>query len=287
MPNSVPEITPLTPQFGAIVHDVNLEDVTATNLYPEIRSLFEDYSLLLFRGQMLSDEAHVNLARLFGPLEERSNMSQVWRLSNEAANGGVTDAMDLNTLALKSNQFWHVDSSYMPTPSLCNILAAKVLPTSGGETEFASTRAAYADMPDNLKARIEGKVFKHHYRTSRDKISKELADLPMYNQWPAQHWPAVLVNPVNAQKSVYVASHVFEVEGMSRTDSEELVEELVEFCTQEKYCYKHSWSLGDVLIWDQRAIMHRGHPWPYEEPRALASVCVSMTKADGIAGGAL
>ena len=155
--------------------------------------------------------------------------------------------------------------------------------TTGGETELASTRAAWAAMPEALKSRIRGKVLRHNYRRSREVFSKELADLPMFNKWPPQRWPAVWPNPVNGREALYIASHVFEVEGMTPEAGRTLVDELTAFCTQPQFTYAHEWNIGDVLMWDQRAVMHRGMPWPYDEPRTLKSTCSSMTNADGLA----
>ena len=105
----------------------------------------------------------------------------------------------------------------------------------------------------------------------------------MFNKWPPQRWPAIWVNPVNGHEALYIASHVYEVEGLSPSDGDALIDELVGFCTQPRFVYAHTWQVGDVLIWDQRAILHRGTPWPYEQPRTLASVCCSLTEADGLA----
>ncbi|KIC28642.1 hypothetical protein RA24_10390 [Leisingera sp. ANG-M6] len=253
-----------------------------------MRKLFEDHSALLFRNQSLPPEDHLRLAQMFGPIEDRKKderqpgaAPEVSLVSNET-DAGVTGEMDLHTLHLKANQQWHIDSTFMPVPSLCNILAAKVVTTEGGQTELASTRAAWAAMPEDLRQRIKGRILGHNYRRSRERISMELANLPMFNKWPAQRWPAVWANPVNGQEALYIASHVFEVEGLSPAEGDALVDELIAFCTQPQFVYSHRWQVGDVLMWDQRATLHRGMPWPYEQPRTLASVCCSMTGSDGL-----
>jgi alpha-ketoglutarate-dependent 2,4-dichlorophenoxyacetate dioxygenase len=283
------ETSPLTDKFGVKVHNFNLSEISQDGDYPALRALFEEHSALLFTGQDLRPQDHMRLAEMFGPVEDRKkderkpgSAPEVALVSNETTDG-VTGEMDLHTLHLKANQQWHIDSTFMPVPSLCNILTAKVVTTTGGQTELASTRAAWAGMPETLKARIRDKVLGHNYRRSRERISMELANLPMFNKWPPQHWPAVWANPVNGREALYIASHVFEVEGMRQSEGEALIDELIEFCTQAKFVYSHSWKVGDVLMWDQRATLHRGTPWPYEQPRTLASVCCSMTDNDGLA----
>lgn len=287
--STLAETSPLTDNFGVVVHNIDLSKVTEDADYPALRALFEEHSAMLFKGQDLSAEDHLRLAAMFGPIEDRKKderdpgaAPEVAMVSNETG-GGVTGEMDMHTLHLKANQQWHIDSTFLPVPSLCNILTAKVVTTTGGQTELASTRAAWAAMPEEMKARIRGRVLGHNYRRSRERISMELANLPLFNKWPAQRWPAVWANPVNGREALFIASHVFEVEGLCPSEGDALIDELTAFCTQPQFVYSHHWAVGDVLIWDQRATLHRGTPWPYDEPRTLASVCCSMTDADGLA----
>ena len=280
----------LTETFGVEVHDLNLTEITLEQGYTELRALFETHTALLFRNQTLSEGDHLQLAKMFGPLEDRAAETRkpgetvgVSPVSNITSEGEVTGEMDMHTLHLKANQLWHIDSTFMPTPSICNILKANIVTEVGGETEIASTRAAWAEMPDSLKARIRGKICCHNYTRSREIVSKELAKAAMFNKWPPQRWPAIWTNPVNGSESLYIASHIYEVEGLAPAEGESLIDELIEFCTQPQFVYSHKWMVGDVLIWDQRAAMHRGRPWPYQQPRELVSVCCSMLDADGLA----
>jgi len=280
---------PLNPQFGVEVCGVDLSEVTATNLFPQIRALFEEHSALLFRAQDISDEKHMELAALFGPIEDRQaderkpgEAFEVPKVSNVLEDGSTSGEMDLKTLNLKTNFLWHSDSTFLPVPSLVNILIGRVVTTEGGATELASTRAAWANMPEALKAKVRGRGIWHRYSHSRRKISPELADLPMFNKWPDTHWNAVWENPINGREALYVASHAFEIDGYDGAESEVLLRELTDYCTQPAFVYSHPWSVGDVLLWDQRAVMHRGTPWPYEQPRTLSSICSSVTEADGL-----
>ena len=284
------ETTPLTPQFGVEIHNLQLADVTADHLFPELRALFEEHSALLLRGQDLSNEQHIALAELFGTIEDRKaderkkgEAFEVPEVSNVQADGSVSGEMDLHTLNLKTNMLWHSDSTFLPVPALTNILISRIAPSSGGATELASTRAAWAEMPEALRDKIRGRGISHHYATSRAKISEELAKLPMFHKWPSQHWKAVLTNPVNGKESLYIASHAYAVDGYDEAEGKALLDELMAFCTQDRFVYRHDWRENDVLIWDQRAVLHRGTPWPYEEPRKLTSLCVSLSDKDGLA----
>jgi len=282
-------LTPLMERFGVTVHDVDLHDVTAEHLFPEIRTAFETHSALLFRGQDLDPETHIALARLFGPIEDRyaderkpGERFTVPEVSNVTEGDSVAAEMDLRTLDLKANMLWHADSTFLPVPALTNILTAKIVPTAGGATELASTRAAFADMAPGRQAELRRTRLRHRYAHSRARISPELAKLPKFNKWPDTTWPAVWKNPVNGAEAVYVASHAFTVEGMDEAAGAAFIDRLVADCTAPTYVYAHRWRVGDVLIWDQRAVLHRGTPWPYDQPRKLTSICCSVTDVDGL-----
>ncbi len=280
--------TPLHPRYGVEIHGLQLASLDESS-FPAFRALFEEHSALLLRAQEIDDAAHMRLARFFGPIEDRladerkeGEAFKVPEVSNIRADGSVTDAMDLHTLNLKANMLWHSDSTFLPVPALTNILIARVVAKTKGQTELASTRAGWADMPERLKAQLRDAGFWHRYAHSRARIDAELAKLPMFHKWPDQLWRAVWRNPVNGAEALYIASHAFAVEGMDAEDGAALIDEALAWVTQEQYVYSHTWQPGDVLIWDQRAVLHRATPWDYQEPRKLSSICVSASAQDGV-----
>jgi len=282
--------TPLHGKFGVIVHDVDLREVTREHLFGEIRQLFEEHSALLFPAQQISDADHTRLAELFGPLENREAMAsgrdvpfEVSPVSNEKGDGSVTAAESLHTLNLQANMLWHTDSTFLPVPALVNLLTATVLPSRGGETELASTRTGWAEMPQAMRDKLKDAVIWHRLSHSRKKISPELGAMPVMNRWPDRPWKAIWPNPVTGEEALYIASHSFAIEGMGLGEGEALIDEAIAFCTRPEAVYSHKWNVGDVLIWDERAVLHRGRPWPYEEPRTLRSICCSATENDGLA----
>ena len=252
--------------------------------------MFEEHSALLFRAQDFDDVAHLELAREFGPIEDRKADERkpgeeftIPKVTNVQSDSSLKGDMDLHKLHLESNFLWHADSTFLPRPALTNILTARAVVSEGGETELASTRAAWMAMPEELCARIRERGIWHHYSVSRAKISPELAKHPMFHKWPATHWNAIWTNPANGREALYIASHAYKVDGYDEAESAELLDELMEFCTQPEFTYSHQWNVGDVLIWDQRAVLHRGRPWPDKQARTLSSICCSVTDADGIA----
>lgn len=280
--------TPLHPKFGLVVEDVNLRDVTAEHLFPEIRHAYETHSALLFKGQELDDETHIRIAELFGPLENREAMAtgrdvefEVSAVSNEDGDT-VFDAESLRTLDLQANMLWHTDSTFLPTPALVNILTAKVVPSCDGQTELASTRVGWREMPEEMKAPFKNAIMWHRLSHSRSKISPELAQLAKMTRWPDRPWKAIWPNPETGEEALYIASHAFAIEGLGHEESEALIDAAITFCTKPEYVYSHEWEVGDVLIWDERAVLHRGRPWNYAEPRTLKSICCSATMCDGL-----
>lgn len=285
------KIKPLNPHFGVEVSGFALADFVPSGRFAEIRSLFEEHSALLFREQDFDDDAHLTLAKAFGPIEDRKADERkegekfaIPKVTNVTADSSLNGDMNMNQLNLESNFLWHSDSTFIPTPALTNILTARVVTSEGGATELASTRAAWAAMPQKLRNRIQNRGIWHHYAVSRAKVSPELAKHPMFHKWPATHWKSIWKNPVNDREALYLASHAYKVDGYDAEESEALLEDLINFCTQPEYTYSHRWNVGDVLLWDQRAVMHRGTPWPKEQPRTLSSICTTVTDADGLKG---
>jgi alpha-ketoglutarate-dependent 2,4-dichlorophenoxyacetate dioxygenase len=194
----------------------------------------------------------------------------------------VRDAADLKTVNLQANFQWHIDSTFLPVPALVNILTAKIVPSSGGATEFASTRAAWAAMPEALKARVGAAACgtTPASRANDQRGAVEMADVP---QMAAAALEIGLDQPRERARGALYREPCVQIDGYDEEESVALLDELVAFCTQPEFVYSHNWSVGDVMLWDQRAVMHRGTPWPYEEPRKLDSTCSSVRDSDGLA----
>lgn len=280
--------TALHPEFGVQVHDVDLRNVTADHLYPAIRALFERHSLLLFAEQHLDDEEHLAFGRLFGPIEDRSNTRMdgkariSYGVSNETEDGGVYDEDDLRLLGLKANMLWHTDSTFLPTPALANVLQARIVSDEGGATEFVSTRAGFRALEPAMQERLRGMTFRHRYSHSRARIDPNLASQDLFTMWPDTEWRAVWRNPTTGDEAVYVASHAFAAKGMDEEAGQRFIDDLIERLTGPTQVYAHPWRPGDVLVWDERATLHRGTAWPYDQARTLVSCCVSAGNVDGL-----
>ncbi|MEO1190946.1 MAG: TauD/TfdA family dioxygenase [Pseudomonadota bacterium] len=277
-------LEPLHRDFGVEVVGADLRAFDDPGRFPALRAAFETHSLLLFRGQHLSDQEQLALGRRFGPLEDRIKRPEpkIAPVTNLRDDGRPAPAEDSKTLSQQANQLWHTDSTFLPKPALANLLQARVVPQSGGETEFVSTRAGWRRLDSALRERLRRTFFRHRYSHSRLQISEALSREHLVTQWDDQVWRAVWTNPVTGEEALYIASHVCAVEGVEAAEGEALVSGLLQAMTPAEAILRHSWQPGDVIIWDERATLHRGRPWNYEEPRLLASICVTAGDADGL-----
>lgn len=274
------QTTPLHPDFGLRVDGVDLRDLSR---FAALRALFDGHSLLFFPRQHLTDDAQMALAARFGPVENRTDgPAHVPRVSNLRADGGTYAADDLRTLDLQANFLWHTDSTFLPVPALVNVAQARVVAPAGGATEFVSTRAGFARLEPALQARLRETFFRHRLSHSRARIDPRLAEAPHIAKWGDQIWRAVWQNPETGAEALYIASHACGAEGMGAEEGAALIDSLIAAMTPPEAIYRHEWQVGDVLIWDERATLHRGTPWDYATPRELASVCASAEAKDGL-----
>jgi alpha-ketoglutarate-dependent 2,4-dichlorophenoxyacetate dioxygenase len=182
-------------------------------------------------------------------------------ISNLDENDRILDAADRRRMYSLGNRLWHSDSSFQSPPARYSMLSAKTVPESGGETEYADMRAAYDALADALKAQIEDLRAFHSIIYSRSTIGfTEFSDAERA-QFPGAEQPLVRVHPGSGRKSVYVASHASHVVGWPVPDGRLLLRELMALATLPQFVYRHTWRVGDFVIWDNRCTMHRGLPF--------------------------
>jgi alpha-ketoglutarate-dependent 2,4-dichlorophenoxyacetate dioxygenase len=283
------EIIPLRPGFAAELRGVSLAEVAANEAaYQTTRAAFEQHSVLVFRAQEVTDEAQLAFSRRFGPLEVTKVGSQgvgtnLVILSTVDASGKVVPADHRLALRNKANQLWHTDSTFKRLPALASVLSARTIPARGGETEFVSTRLAWERLEPALRARLENCFVWHDYAHSRGKIAPDLASPAERAALPPQCWRMTWKNPTNGRTALYLASHAYAIEGMEQAQAQKLLAELIDAATAPGLSYAHAWRSGDVVMWDNRATMHRGRPWPANEARLMVRTTISATEADGLA----
>jgi alpha-ketoglutarate-dependent 2,4-dichlorophenoxyacetate dioxygenase len=160
-----------------------------------------------------------------------------------------------------ANMLWHSDSSFKPVPSLCSLLSARIIPPEGGATEFASGRCAYPSLPDDVKRRIEGLIVVHDFAWSRDQVRPGFFTAEERAVYPPVRHPLVRTNPVNGRRSLFLGAHASHVDGMPVEEGRALLRELQEHLTRPEFCYRHEWGEGDLVVWDNRCVLHRATPY--------------------------
>jgi alpha-ketoglutarate-dependent 2,4-dichlorophenoxyacetate dioxygenase len=280
-------ITQLHPHLGAELGGVDLAAGVGPEVFAEIEAAFERYAVLVIPGQFLDDERQLAFSRRFGPLEVNPNYAgarmrlrpDVADISNLDADGRVLDRDDPRNLFNLGNQLWHTDSSFKRVPAKCSLLSARELPrpgaAGGGETEFADLRAAWDALPEARKRELERLVVEHSIFCSRSRIGFADFNDAIFKQLPPVPQALVRHHSGSGRTSLYLASHASHIVGWPVAEGTALIEELIAFATRAEFVYRHRWTVGDLVIWDNRCTMHRGRPYDDRQRRVLHRTTVA------------
>ncbi|MBT6094485.1 MAG: TauD/TfdA family dioxygenase [Rhodospirillaceae bacterium] len=255
-------IKPLTSTFGAEITGVDIVSPLADDDFAAIRSVFEVHGVLYFPDQPMDDDQQVAFSDLFGPLERTVSTnpaggSPFARQSNIDIETGERIPLDDPRMAYqKGNYLWHADSTFKTVPSLCSVLSAREVPPDGGATEFVSTAAAYDALDDEMKVTLEDLVVEHDFAYSRQRTGFQLTDTQIA-ELPAARHRLVRVNPETGRKSLMIGAHAKEIIGWPLDKGQALLDDLLVRATENQAVYRHAWRTGDVLVWDNRATLHR------------------------------
>jgi alpha-ketoglutarate-dependent 2,4-dichlorophenoxyacetate dioxygenase len=283
------ETIAIGPGFATELRGITLQQVADDDAaYAAVRAALDEHSVLVFRRQEVTDDIQLAFSRRFGPLEITKVGSQgagthLVILSTIDENGKVVAADHRLSLRNKANQLWHTDSTFKRIPALASVLSARIIPAQGGETEYVSTRLAFDRLDEGLRERLANSFAWHDYAHSRGQIAKDLASPEERAALPPQCWRLVWKNPANGRGALYLASHAYGIEGMEAQAALKLLGQLMDAATAPGTSYVHKWQNGDVVMWDNRATMHRGRPWPAQEARLMVRTTISARDVDGLA----
>jgi alpha-ketoglutarate-dependent 2,4-dichlorophenoxyacetate dioxygenase len=268
-------IKPLHDLFGAEIGGVDTGQPMADATFAEIRAALDAHSLLVFHDQSLDDDTQVAFSRRFGPLEKTIGANATGgthfaRQSNlDVQTGAVIPPDDQRMRYMKGNYLWHTDSSFKPVPALCSLLSGRVVPEAGGDTDFASARAAYDALPAATQARIEGLVAEHSLAYSRSLTGFDIATATRKDEVPPVRHAVVRANPANGRKAIYAGAHASHVIGWPVEAGRALINELNAHITEPRFCHSHKWRVGDLVIWDNRCLLHRATPYDAQRHKRL------------------
>lgn len=277
------QIHPIQPDFAARVDGIDLSRANDPAVIEEIWNAIDRYAVLVFPAQSLTDAHLRDFAARFGDLEigraalrpgrRRLAIPQIGDISNLDEDNQVRGLEDRRRLDSLGNRLWHTDASYMPVPVVLGMLHAVALPPpspfGNGETEFADMRAAYDTLPARTQAAIEDLVIEHDIFWSRAQVGFTEFRLGEREQFPPSPQRLVRRHPGSRRKTLYLSAHASHVVGWPVADGRLLLLDLNAHATQRQFVYSHRWTLGDLVIWDNRCTMHRGRPHDEHQPRDL------------------
>ncbi|MFP6771200.1 MAG: TauD/TfdA family dioxygenase [Alphaproteobacteria bacterium] len=273
-------IKQIGPCFAGEVTGIDLSRALSRDDAAAIHAGMDQHAVLIFRGPKLTNDQHMAFTKSLGGIEHAVGTSlrapKDNRLSTDFADVSNLDKQeqpfardDRRRLFAIGNRLWHSDSSFKPTPAKYSILHAHAIPTKGGNTEFADMRAAYDALDDETKMEVEDLVCEHSQLFSRGKIGFTDFTGEERDRFSPVRQVLVRRHPVTGRKSLYLSSHAGGIIGWPVPEARIFLQDLAEHATQRQFVHSHVWQVGDLVIWDNRQLMHRARPFPDAEPRDM------------------
>jgi alpha-ketoglutarate-dependent 2,4-dichlorophenoxyacetate dioxygenase len=277
------ELEPVTAGFVARVTGIDLRAPLGEAARNAIVAAADRYAVLVFPGQHLAKEELVAFGAAFGEVDttlqkkllnrvqNRLGMDTVTDISNVDADGNIAAPEHWQTITTVGNRFWHSDGSYKDQPIRYSILNAVTAVAHGGETQYADLRAAYDSLDEATRALIADKVGIFWSHNTRDWL--HIADSEEERSaFPKMRWPLVRTHPGSGRKVLWCDSKVYAIEGMPLPIGRALAHELIEHIGQREHVYSHHWAPGDLVMYDNRAVLHRGRRFDHAERREMRRV---------------
>jgi len=272
-------IRPLHPDFVAEISGLDMRVPPDAALRQAIVEAADKYAVLIFHGQHITDEQHVAFSRPFGRLETTIKAYRpgfkgrldphVADISNLDEDSNLLSATDRRRMNSLGNRLWHTDYTFKETPGLYSLLAARVVPEDGGETQFTDMRRAYDALPDRMKQRLDGLVAEHSLLYSRGTIGFTDFSDEEKSRLGSSPQPIVRIHPGSHRRTLYLASHAMMIHGMQVPEGRILLKELMDHATWPEFVHTHRWTAGDVVLWDNRCTMHRACEYDFRNVREL------------------
>jgi alpha-ketoglutarate-dependent 2,4-dichlorophenoxyacetate dioxygenase len=268
------------PCFAAEVEGLDLRKPLTSDEVAAVHDGMDRYAVLVFHDQCITDEEQLAFTRSLGDIEHSIGTSlrpltdarlptTFADVSNLDKDHKVFARDDRPRLFGLGNRLWHSDSSFKVVPAKYSLLSARSIPSKGGNTEYADMRAGYDALDEETKAEVEGLVCEHSQIFSRSILGfTDFTDEERERFKPVRQC-LVRTHPVTKRRSLYLSSHAGGIVGWPVPEARSFLRDLVEHATQRQFVYAHKWSVGDLVMWDNRQTMHRARPFPANEPRDM------------------
>jgi alpha-ketoglutarate-dependent 2,4-dichlorophenoxyacetate dioxygenase len=276
--------------FGGEVSGIDITRKLSAEEASAIEQGMDQYGVLVFHDQHFDDASQLAFSRNFGGLEEASgdlNWGKARRIESALVNDISNLDNDNQVLARDNrkrlfslgNRLWHSDSSFKDVPAKFSLLSARLIPSAGGNTEFADMRAAYDSLDNETKAEIDGVVCEHSQLYSRSLLGfDDFTDEDRRRFKPVLQ-RLVRRHPSTGRKSLYLASHAGAIVDWPVPEARALLRDLIEHATQRQFVYAHEWKQWDLVMWDNRATMHRARPFDPKEVRDMHRTTVGCERS--------
>ena len=274
------EIRPLAPALGAEIFGIGLEEAVSEGVFPIVYEAFLEYQVILFRDIDLPPQLQVKFARSFGEVSVHvmnqyhgyEDYPEIYFLSNLDENGKPNGVHPD-----KGTMYWHTDGSWMKNTGLATMMYAEIVPAEGGETNFCNMYAAYEKLSMEMKERLGGLRAIHNLDFSRSRRQDDdpLTDEQKAKVPPVDH-PIVRTHPETGRKSVFLGDHAETIEGMDYDEGRALIEELNRMTTPDHLVYSHCWQPRQVMVWDNRCLLHQAMPYDTARERRVMRRCTVL-----------
>jgi len=265
------QFKPIHPIFAAEADEIDLRNVFDETMLKDIRKALDHYAVIVFRDQTMSNDEHLEFTqRLDSKLHTQTSLSVMTknRFGNEALsdvanvdeNGQLMAADDRRRMGNVGNRLWHTDASFVDPPGRYSLLLGKVIPPVRADTEFVDMRAAYDSLDPEVRESLEGLQVHHSIIHSRQLLGFEFSQSEKDRLKGAVH-PLVRTVASSGRRSLYLASHASHIIDWQLPEGRLLLRDLMEHATREQFIYRHIWQPNDLVIWDNRATMHRARPF--------------------------
>jgi len=256
---------PFLPRFGAEMSGLDLTKKLSPEEVQQVIDAQDKWGVTVWRNTGLSDEQHVEFSRNFGYLErvprrEGAKYRLPFRELFDASNLNVDGDITTDPAAIqyrKGDRLWHTDTAFLEQRTSYSLLLAHAVPKEGGETWFADTRSAYEDLDQETKDLIEDKIGINSLWWSRKQAGADIPDEEIEARFRAKH-PIVHTHKGSGRKTLFIAAHTMDIEGMDKDEGRALIKRLIEHATQPQYIFSVRYNVGDMVIWDNLCSMHRG-----------------------------
>ena len=254
------EIRPLSDALGAEVTGVDLSQPLDDETRKRLHAAFLEYHLLCFRGDPLTPADFAQVSRIFGEpqlqllRDRRDGETPEVSILNSTYRNPEDKPDDMRLVRLSG---WHTDDSYFAAPAKATLLQSIEIPDSGGQTSFCNMERAYQDWPEEKKRGADGLEAVHGYDTMRAPARATKRSKQEVDETPDVVHPLIRTHDETGQKTIYVnTNRTDRIVGMDRAASDALLDEIYAHVTRPEYVYRHEWRVGDLLIWDNRCLMH-------------------------------